>query len=342
MLPVTIRQLQVFAAVARRASFARAAEELHLTAPAVSMQIKQLESAIRLPLFDRSGGGVTLTLTGEYFLVYVQRVLGALSEAENLIAKLRKVQTGVLQLGMLTTAKYFVPHLLAAFMKEHPGVQPRLMEGNRQELVEALRRNELDLAIMGRPPKELDTRAEPFAKHPLGIIASSRHPLAHAPEIGTAELTREPFIIREPGSGSRQTMEALFREWRISPPVLMQMASNESIKQAVMANLGVAFISLHTVADELHSGKLVTLRVEELPLMREWQLVRLSARVLSPAAEMFRHYVLENGEEFLQRWFEPAPALVPAPLSAEPAAEPARKSKRKQPVQKRRRAPIRR
>jgi DNA-binding transcriptional LysR family regulator len=312
--------------VARRSSFARAAEELHLTAPAVSMQIKQLESAIRLPLFDRGGGGgVSLTLTGEYFLVHVQRMLSALREAENLIAKLRKVQTGVLHLGMLTTAKYFVPHLLAAFMKEHPGVQPRLTEGNRQELVDALHHNELDLAIMGRPPKELDTRAEAFAPHPLGIIASSQHPLARASEVPIAALAREPFIIREPGSGSRLTMEALFREWRISPPVLMQMNSNESIKQAVMANLGIAFLSLHTVADELRSGKLVSLRVDELPLMREWQLVHLSARVLSPAAEMFRHYVLENGEAFVRQWFEPNPASAPEV----PAAQSSPRSKRK-------------
>ncbi len=303
MLAVTIRQLQVFAAVARRSSFARAAEDLHLTAPAVSMQIKQLEAAIRLPLFDRTGGSVSLTLTGEYFLVYVQRVLGALREAENLIAKLTKVQTGILQLGMLTTAKYFVPHLLASFMREHPGVQPRLLEGNRQDLVDALHRNELDLAIMGRPPRELDTRAESFAHHPLGIIASAQHPLASEPEVGIAELAREPFIIREPGSGSRQTMDALFREWRIAPPVLMQMASNESIKQAVMANLGIAFISLHTVADELRAGKLATVRVDELPLQRQWQLVWLSARVLSPVAEMFRAYVLENGEEILRQRF---------------------------------------
>lgn len=305
MLPVTLRQLQVFASVARHSSFARAAEELHLTAPAVSMQIKQLEAVIRLPLFDRSGNSVSLTLTGEYFLVHVQRMLGALREAENVVGKLRKVQTGVLQLGMLTTAKYFVPHLLAAFMKVHPGVQPRLVEGNRQSLVDALHRNELDLAIMGRPPKELDTRAEPFAPHPLGIVASARHPLAHTPQIEVDELTREPFIIREPGSGSRLAMEALFREWRITPPVLMQMTSNESIKQAVMADLGIAFISLHTVCDELHTGKLVMLHVDELPLLRDWQLVHLSARVLSPAAEMFRHYVLENGAEFLRTWFAP-------------------------------------
>src|SRR5690606_196723 len=140
-------------------------------------------------------------------------------------------------LGMLTTAKYFVPHLLAAFMKEHPGVQPRLAEGNRQELVDALHRNELDLAIMGRPPKELDTRAEVFAQHPLSVVTSADHPLAQAAGIAVSELAREPFIIREPGSGTRQTMEALFREWRIMPPVLMQMSSNESIKQAVIANL---------------------------------------------------------------------------------------------------------
>ncbi|HLS80188.1 MAG TPA: LysR substrate-binding domain-containing protein, partial [Steroidobacter sp.] len=267
-------------------------------------QIKQLESVIRLPLFDRSGAAVSLTLTGEYFLVYAQRVLGALREAENLIGKLRKVQTGVLHLGMLTTAKYFVPHLLAAFMKEHPGVQPRLAEGNRQELVDALHRNELDLAIMGRPPKELDTRAEVFAQHPLSVVTSADHPLAQAAEIAVSELAREPFIIREPGSGTRQTMEALFREWRIMPPVLMQMSSNESIKQAVIANLGVAFISLHTAMDELRSGKLVALRVAELPLMREWRIVHLSARVLSPAAEAFRHYVLESGGEFVRRYFD--------------------------------------
>jgi DNA-binding transcriptional LysR family regulator len=303
MLPVTLRQLQVFASVARHLSFARASEELHLTAPAVSMQIKQLESAIGLPLFDRSGNSVTLTLTGEYFLVHVQRVLSNMREAENLIGRLRKVQTGVLHLGMLTTAKYFVPHLLAGFMKQHPGVQPRLVEGNRVELVDALHHNELDIAIMGRPPKELDTRAEPFAIHPLGVIAAARHPLAKLEEIQVDALAREPFIIREEGSGSRVTMEALFREWRISPPVLMQMTSNESIKQAVMAGLGIAFISLHTVAEELRSGKLVSLRVAELPLLRQWQLVRLSARVMSPVAEAFRHYVLEQGEAFVNEWF---------------------------------------
>jgi DNA-binding transcriptional LysR family regulator len=303
MLNVTLRQLTVFVSVARHLNFARAAEELHLTAPAVSMQIKQLESVVRLPLFERSSSAVSLTLTGEYFLVHARRVLGALNEAENLIGRLRKVQTGVLQLGMLTTAKYFVPHLLAAFMQDHPGVQPKLIEGNRQELADAMHHNELDIAIMGRPPKEIDTIAEAFATHPQAIVASAQRPIARSGEVAIAELAREPFITREAGSGTRQTMEALFREWHISPPILMQMTSNDSVKQAVLANLGIAFMSLHTVFDELQSGKLVMLPMDQMPLVRQWHVVRLSQRVLSPAAESFRHFILESGAQFLRERF---------------------------------------
>lgn len=337
MLHVTVRQLQVFASVARHLSFARAAEELHLSAPAISMQIKQLEATVRLPLFDRSSSAVSLTLVGEYFLVYVQRMLGSLREAENLLAKLRRVETGVLQLGMLTTAKYFVPHLLAEFMREHPGVQPRLTEGNRQHLVDALHRNELDLAIMGRPPKELDTRAEPFAEHPLGILAAAGHPLAAACEISTGELAREPFIIREAGSGTRLIMEALFREWRIAPPVIMQMTSNESIKQAVAANLGIAFLSLHTAAEELKAGKLVALQMDDLPLLRTWHIVHLSQRVLSPAAETFRHFVLESGERFVQAHFAGLRASEPAPAKQTRRSAKSAGRRRKAPAGKSRR-----
>ncbi len=290
MLHVTMRQLRIFAMVARHLSFVRAAEELHLTAPAVSMQIKQLESAIGLPLFDRGAGGVSLTLTGEYFLVHAQRMLGTLKEATDLVAKLRKVETGRLHLGMLTTAKYFLPHLLAPFLAEHPGVEVRLIEGNRQALVDALHRNELDLAVMGRPPKELDTREEPFAQHPLGVVASARHPLAALAEVSADQLAREPFIIREMGSGTRLVMEACFHELRISPPIIMQLSSNETIKQAVIANLGLSFLSLHVACDELRSGRIVALPVDTLPVLRQWHLVRLSSRVLSPAAEALRYY----------------------------------------------------
>lgn len=318
MLHVTMRQLRIFAMVARHLSFARAAEELHLTAPAVSMQIKQLESAVGLPLFDRGAGGVSLTLTGEYFLVHALRMLGTLKEATDLVAKLRKVETGRLHLGMLTTAKYFLPHLLAPFLAEHPGVEVRLIEGNRQTLVDALHRNELDLAVMGRPPKELDTREEPFAQHPLGVVASARHPLAALTEVSAAQLAREPFIIRETGSGTRLVMEACFRDLGISPPVIMQMSSNETIKQAVIANLGLSFLSLHAASDELRSGRIVALPVETFPVLRQWHVVRLSSRVLSPAAEAFRYYVVERGESFLHEHF--GTSTTPRQLARKEAA----------------------
>ena len=172
--------------------------------------------------------------------------------------------------------------------------------GHRLQLADALHHNELDLAIMGRPPKELDTVAEGFAPHPHGFVVAAAHPLARSPEIAVSDLARESFIIREPGSGTRQTMEILLRDWKIAPPVRMQLASNDSVKQAVLANLGISFMSLHTVADELQSGRLVTLPLDEMPLMRQWHVVRLSQRVLSPAAETFRHFILESGADFLQ------------------------------------------
>src|SRR6185503_13079117 len=203
MLNVTLRQLQVFAAAAQHSSFARAAEELHLTAPAISMQIKELESVVGLSLFDRSGRALTLSTAGEYF----------------------------------------VPRLLAEFRREHPGIEFRLEIGNRQALVEMLHRNQVDLAIMGRPPRELNTRAEPFAPNPLAMIASPEHPLARLSEVPPALLANELFLVREKGSGTRASMDIFFREKGIHPASAMEMPSNETIKQAVMANIGLGFLS---------------------------------------------------------------------------------------------------
>ena len=305
MLNVTVRQLQVFAAVARHLNFARASEELHLTAPAVSMQVRDLENVLGLPLFDRGGRKVCLTMPGEYFLVHARRVLGSLRDAEDLVARLRSVQTGRLAIGMLSTAKYFLPRLLTGFVQTHPGVEVNLTEGNRQALVESLQRNELDIAIMGRPPKELDTRAEPFAGHPLGIVASPHHPLASLDAVSADALADQPFIIRESGSGTRAAMEAYFQQHRIAPPRIMEMPSNETIKQAVIANMGLSFLSLHTVALELRSGLLAVLKLEGLPLMRQWHLVRARAKTLTPLASAFRDYVLENAAPFLSEHFTP-------------------------------------
>lgn len=303
MRSITLRQLAVFASVAKHLSFVRAAEELHLTQPAVSMQIKELEAAVELPLFERSGRTIRLTMPGEYLLVYARRMLATLKEASDAMAKLRKVQGGRITIGMVSTAEYFLPRLVARFRQEHPAVDMRLAVGNREELSRMLHDNEVDLAVMGRPPRELDTRAEPFAAHPLVIIASPEHPLAKRREIAPKTLDGEPFIVREPGSGTRAAMERFFRDQRITPTPIMEMASNETIKQAVIANMGLAFVSLHTVALELSVGQLVLLDVVGLPLMRRWYIVNIQAKPLSPAAEAFRYFVLDQGERLLAEQF---------------------------------------
>lgn len=310
MRAVTMRQLTVFASVARHLSFARAAEELHLTQPAVSMQIKELEAAVELPLFERSGRSVRLTMPGEYLLVYARRLLATLKEASDAMARLRKVQGGRLTVGMVSTAEYFLPRLVARFRSQHPAVEMRLAVGNREELSGMLHANEVDLAVMGRPPRELDTRAEPFAAHPLGVIASPEHPLAGRRELAPKALDGEPFIVREPGSGTRAAMERFFRDQRIAPAPVMEMASNETIKQAVIANMGLAFVSLHTVALELSVGQLVLLDVVGLPLVRRWYIVAIQAKPLSPAAEAFRYFVLDQGERLLAEQFGSSLPLV--------------------------------
>ncbi len=309
MLRLSIRQLEVFAAAARHLSFARAAETLHLSAPAVSMQIADLEATLEVPLFERAGRKISLTTAGEYFLVHARRLLANLKDAEDTIARLKGVQMGRLTIGVLSTAKYFMPRLMAGFMREHPGLDLKLEVGNRQALSELLARNEVDLAVMGTPPRELDVRVEPFAAHPLGVIAAPEHSLASLPHIPPALLDRESFIVREPGSGTRAAMERYFADVRIKPAAIMTMASNETIKQAVIANMGVSFLSLHTTALEVGTGLLKVLEVDGLPLVRRWQVVHVRTKLLSPAAEAFRYYVLEYGERLLAQMF---PGLVVA------------------------------
>lgn len=310
MLNVSIRQLRVFVTVARHLSFARAAEDLHLTPPAVSMQIRDLEDAVGVPLFDRGGRRVALTTGGEYFLLHARRVLGSLKDAEDTLARLKGVRAGKITIGMVSTAKFFLPRLLAGFLRDHPGVDVALAESNRDGLVDLLRRSEVDLAVMGSAPKELETRSEPFAAHPLGIVASAEHPYAKLSEVPPALLARERFLVREQGSGTRAAMDRYFESQRVRPATTMELRSNETIKQAVAANLGLAFISLHTTAAEVSSGELRILEVPGLPMIRRWQLVHLTAKLLSPPAEALRYYVLEEGEALLARRF---PDLVVAP-----------------------------
>jgi LysR family transcriptional regulator, low CO2-responsive transcriptional regulator len=313
MRNITLRQLRVFAEVARRLSFVRAAEALHLTPPAVTMQVKELEAAVQLPLFDRQGRTVSLTTAGEYLLVYAKRMLATMKDAEDAMARFRRVETGLLNIGLVSTAKYFVPRLLARFREEHPGVEVRLqVSGNREQLLRLLHAGDIDLAVMGRPPKEMATRAEPFAAHPLVFVAPPGHPLLALDGLAPALLEDHPLIVREPGSGTRKAMEDFFTEHRVSPRISMEMSSNETIKQAVMAGMGISFLSLHTLGLEMRSGLLEVLDVEGTPIMKTWNLVHLLSKLLSPAAEAFRYFVLEEAEKMLRAHDAPLLGLQPA------------------------------
>ena len=301
MKNVTFRQLRVFTEVARKLSFVRAAEVLHLTPPAVTMQVKELEAAVGLPLFDRQGRTISLTTTGEYFLVYAKRLISTLKDAEDAMARFKRVEVGMLNIGLVSTAKYFIPRLLARFREEHPGIEVRLqVTGNREQLLALLHANEVDLAVMGRPPKEMATSAEPFAAHPLVFVCPPGHALQGQEQVTVQALEAFPFIVREPGSGTRKAMEDFFREHRVTPRITMEMSSNETIKQAVMAGMGISFLSLHTLGLELRSELLHIVEVEGTPIMRTWNLVRLLSKLLSPAAEAFRYYLIEEGENHLR------------------------------------------
>ena len=308
---ITFRQLQIFTEVARLGSMARAAASLHLTPPAVSMQVRELESQVGLPLFDRIGRAVTLSKAGEYFVVRAKRLLADLKDAEHAMARLRKLEAGVLTIGIVVTAKYFVPHLLTRFHERHPNVDVRLhVAPNREELVALMRAGEADLTIMGRAPREMAARAEPFAPHPLVFIAPAGHELesagsarakrgATAPVVPPAALAGYPLIVRESASGTRAAMDRFFIHHHVTPTITMEMPSNETIKQAVIAGMGLAFVSLHTIGLEARNGLLHVLRVEGTPVMRAWNVVHLTSKILSPAAEAFRKFMLEHAAAYL-------------------------------------------
>lgn len=292
MKHVTLRQLKVFESVARHLSFSRAAEELHLTQPAVSMQVKQLEELAGLPLTEMIGKKVFLTNAGEEVARHARRIAQQLREAGEALDALKGVRGGRLSIGVISTAKYFAPRLLAEFRHRHPGIELDLAVHNRETIVRQLADNEIDLAIMGQPPQDFATVSEAFADHPLVIIAPPGHPLAKKKQIAPALLDAETFIIREPGSGTRATMERYFADVGITPTHPMEMVGNETIKQAVMAGLGLAFISAHTVSLECEIGRLVKLPVTGTPIMRRWFVVHRAEKELLPVAATFREFLL--------------------------------------------------
>jgi DNA-binding transcriptional LysR family regulator len=302
MRNISLRQIRVFVAVAQQRSFTRAARELHLTQPAVSQQLKLLEAEVGLALFEHVGRGVHLTDAGQELLRYAQQVNEVLRSASESFAAMRGLKRGVLKLGAVSTAKYFTPSVLSAFTAEFPQVSIKFTVGNREEIIRQIADNEIDLVIMGRPPKELITTAEAFAKHPLVIIAPPGHPLANSKRrIPLKQLSGENFVIREPGSGTRASMEHVFKERGVIYRTAMEVSSNETIKQAVMAGMGISFISKHTVGLELAAGKLVLLNVSGLPLLRDWYVIHLRDKRLSPMTLAFRSFLLERGAQIIAR-----------------------------------------
>ncbi len=302
MHDATVRQLQILATVAKHLSLTRAAEELRLTQPAVSMQVKALEQIAGLPLLERIGRRVALTDAGVEMLRHAQSVLRSLGDAEDALASLRGLKAGRVSIAVVSTAKYFAPKLLALFSREHRDVELKLAVNNRDTVVQLLVENEVDLAIMGRPPQHLETTAFRFAKHPLVIFAAPDHPLARERRVPVRALAAERFLVREQGSGTRAAMERFFAAHHVRPAATTEISSNETIKQAVMAGMGLAFLSQHAIGLELSSGNVVLLPVEDLPVMRDWNVVHRTEKRLSPAALAFKQFVLKEGRAFLASW----------------------------------------
>jgi len=294
---ITFRQLQVFESVARNLSYTQAAQSLHLSQPAVSMQIKQLESAIGLPLFELLGKKLYLTEAGEELFNYSSSISRQLDEAEEVIEALKGASRGRLRVSVASTANSFATRLLAGFAHLHSHVTISLDVTNRRSLLDQLQNNETDLVIMGRPPADLDLVTEPFMDNPLVVIAPPTHPLANEPNIPMKALQQETFVVRETGSGTRIAMERFFSEQGVSLNTGMEMTSNEAIKQAVEAGLGLGIVSIHTLELELETGRIKILDAENFPILRHWYVVYRQGKRLSPTAQAFRDYVLSYGNE---------------------------------------------
>lgn len=292
---VTLRQLRTFHAVARLRSFTAAARELHITQPAVSMQVRELEELVGGALYERVGRRVHLTAAGEELAACAAGMLNLLGDTEARLAALTGQGGGVLKLGAISTAAYFAPALVAAFRARQPALALQFKVGNREDIQRRLADNEFDLAIMGRPPAGVATVATRFADHPLVVVAAPDHPLAGEARVPFARLAGEHFLVREPGSGTRAALEEVFAAHGLALASSLEMSSDETLKQAVMAGLGLAFISRHAIGLELATGRLAQLAVDGLPLLRAWYVVHLAAKRLTPLAAGFRDFLLTEG-----------------------------------------------
>jgi len=273
---------------------------LHLTQPAVSMQLRQLEEQLQLSLFEPVGRGLQITEPGRELAAMAADLLLRLDDFATAARELRGVRRGRVRLGVVSTAKYFAPRLLALFLKSHPGLDLKLNVYNREQILEQLQNYSIDLGIMGRPPEGASLVGTPFAPNPLAIVAAPSHPLSLRNQISPEDLEKEAFIVREAGSGTRIAMDRYFADVGVTVNVVMEADSNETIKQAIMAGIGIGMLSLHTVRLEQAAGRLVTLRVAGLPLRRQWFVVHTRQRRLTPAADEFLQFLLREADDLMR------------------------------------------
>lgn len=295
MIQATLHQLKVFEATARNSSFTKAAEELYITQPTVSTQVKQLTKAVGLPLFEQIGKRLHLTEAGGALLATCQEIFERLDNFEMTVADLKGTRQGRLKLGVITTAKYFIPRLLGSFCQQYPGIDIALEVTNHQKLEERMLNNEDDLYIVSQPTEDIDLCWEPFAENPIVVIARKDHPLAGIPNIPITRLNDEPFIMRETGSGTRQAVQRLFTEHQVSVRTRLELGSNEAIKQAIAGGLGISALSKHTLISD--AGELTILDIQEFPIPRHWYVSYLAGKQLSIIAEAFREYLLLHSEK---------------------------------------------
>lgn len=301
MKNATLRQLKVFETVARHLSFSRAAEELHLTQPAVSTQVRQLENHVGLPLFEQLGKKIYLTPAGTEMLHYSRSIIQQFREAEDAMSQLSGIAGGRLNISVISAGDYFFPRVIAEFMRRHPGVTLNLAVHNREELLHQLAGNLTDLAVMVRPPSRLDTVNESFAPHPYVIVAAPDHPLVGKRNLPFSALADEAFICREKGSDTWNSMQEGIGARLQNLRIAMEIKSTETIKQAVIANMGIAFLSAHTVALELRTGHLAVLDVEGFPVMLNWYVVHRKNKRLPPVALAFKQFLLTEGAAQIDR-----------------------------------------
>lgn len=296
---VTIRQLRALAALSECGSVTGASSRLGLTQPAVTQQLKLLQDHAGLPLIQRTGEGMLLTEAGREVLSLNRRIEASIQACQESLEMMTGFAGGSVSIGAVSTAKYFVPYVIAAFSRLHPKIDIRIVIGNREEIRRATRGYDLDFAIMGRPPTDLEVDSHLIGDHPHVIVAPKDHCLAQTPRLSVADLSQEAFLTREPGSGTRFLMESFFDASELQPHIGMEMSSNETIKQAVIAGLGIAFISAHTVAAELEDGRLILLDVTGLPVVRQWFVVWRRDKTLLPPAQSLLDFLRSEAATFL-------------------------------------------